>query len=475
MYRLKKVAVIIPAHNEEALIGRTLDSVPDFVDQIIVVDDGSNDKTPDILEKYKERDSERIDIIHHSKNMGVGASILDGYRRAYRNGADLFVVIAGDAQMDTRYMPALLDPLVDNKADYTKGNRLMSNELEQMPLIRRFGNALLTVLTKFASGYWSIIDPQNGYTGANRRTIEVLLKTGFYHSYGYCNDILIKLNAYNMRVYDVVMPPVYRDEVSEIQLRTYTKKLSLLLMKGFVWRLWNKYGRINLNPILFFYMVGFVLSITGLLMGTAASYWKWYQQMDITAGTSNLIMLVMVLGIQMLMFAFLFDEMQSRNLQAIIWARPIRRDRMDDIDVELSKETPLNTVKNSQEPMVIYQLPALAGMEIPTLRGIFKRIKDEYWGIHLHPVVPIYLMGFALFFLGIIFGAISVYSRYVLGTYTVPTLILSSLLIILGAQTMFFGLIFEAEIYRIKKANTKNLSNSDGVSKKKKDPELPEK
>jgi glycosyltransferase involved in cell wall biosynthesis len=183
--------VVVPAYNEEDLIGEVLDGIPDYVAKVYVVDDGSADMTGAIIEDYAHRDP-RIVAIHHNPNRGVGAAITTGYLQAVEDGMDIAAVMAGDNQMDPAYLPDLLDPIVDGRADYTKGNRLINQAYRKgMSPWRSFGNSLLTFLTKVASGYWQMMDPQNGYTAVSIKSPRrAPPRPSVYQGYGYCNHLL---------------------------------------------------------------------------------------------------------------------------------------------------------------------------------------------------------------------------------------------------------------------------------------------
>ena len=164
MYKGKSIGIVVPAYNEELLIGKTLSTIPDFVDKIFVIDDASKDLTREIILEFQQKDL-RIVLIHHTNNQGVGQSLIDGYVASREAGLDITAVMAGDAQMDPDDLPAVLDPIAEGWSDYVKGNRLLREEVvARMPKHRYIGNSVLTLLTKFATGYWRIIDPQCGYT-----------------------------------------------------------------------------------------------------------------------------------------------------------------------------------------------------------------------------------------------------------------------------------------------------------------------
>jgi glycosyltransferase involved in cell wall biosynthesis len=236
MYQGRKLAVIVPAYNEEKLIAETLKGMPRDADRVYVVDDGSTDATCRIVEQFVNG---KVRLLANGCNMGVGAAIANGYKKALEEDFDIAVVMAGDNQMDARYLEALLQPVIEGTADYAKGNRLsLPGYSTGMSKWRLFGNWLLTLLNKIASNYWEIRDPQNGYTAITRDALKRLDLDSVYPRYGYCNDLLVKLNVAGCRVQDVPIPARYGPEKSKIRYKTYIIKVSLLLLNGFLWRIW---------------------------------------------------------------------------------------------------------------------------------------------------------------------------------------------------------------------------------------------
>lgn len=276
MYRNKKIGVVVPAYNEERLIGETLKEIPSFVDKIYVVDDGSKDRTSEIVREFMKNDA-KIVLITHEKNMGVGKALVDGYKRAIEDGMDIIAVMAGDKQMDPSYLPNLLDPLVDGVADYSKGNRLVNREyIKGMSKWRTFGNMILTLLTKIASGYWHIYDPQNGYTAVKREALLKISLDDVYPWYGYCNDLLVKMNVYGIRVIDVPIPARYGKEKSKIKYGEYIVNVSWLLLRDFLWRLKVKGVLKNFHPLVFFYIFGILMTLLGILGGLWSLAMKYF-------------------------------------------------------------------------------------------------------------------------------------------------------------------------------------------------------
>jgi len=312
MYRDQKVAVVVPAYNEELLICSTLETIPVYIDRIYVVDDCSRDRTAERIAACAERDS-RVIAICHEKNSGVGAAITTGYQAALADGMDIAAVMAGDNQMDPAFLPELLNPVVDGKADYTVGNRLISAEFRHgMSTWRFVGNSVLTLLTKIASGYWQMVDPQNGYTAISRRALETIPLDAIYPRYGYCNDLLVRLNVYGFRVKNVPHPARYGLERSGIKYSSYIMKLSWLLLKDFLWRLKTKYVIMSFHPLVFYYLFGVAFLLLGVLVGLYALHFKFIQGNAIFV-PAVIALLVFGFGAQFLLFAMLFDMQQEKN------------------------------------------------------------------------------------------------------------------------------------------------------------------
>lgn len=280
MYRGHTTGVVIPAYNEEGFVGETIESVPGFVDRIYVIDDGSTDDTWREIEQRaaavnertapvetpERRFDRRVVPISHEENRGVGGAIKTGYQSARRDQIDLTTVMGGDGQMEPEMLGDLFDPIVDGSAEYTKGNRLMRRTGHgDMPWFRFVGNATLTALTKIASGYWGSGDPQSGYTAISLHALETADVDEMYEYYGYCNDLLVKLNIADARVADVPRPITYGDEESDISYRSYIPRVSGMLFKNFLKRLWTKYVLFDFHPLVVAYVLGAIGTVGGVL------------------------------------------------------------------------------------------------------------------------------------------------------------------------------------------------------------------
>jgi len=239
MFGPLRIAVVMPAFNEERGVEAAVRAVPGFVDHVLVVDDASSDGTAALLAALAREPGSRIEILRHPHNRGVGAAIATGYRRALAVGVDAAVVMAGDGQMDPADLPALLGPLVDGRADYVKGNRFAGGGvLTEMPLHRVVGNVVLSLMTRVTSGYRQVFDSQCGYTAASRRALEVIDASGLFPRYGYPNDLLARLWPAGLRVEDVPVRAVYGPRWrSGIGWSTVIYPMSFVLVRSWVRRL----------------------------------------------------------------------------------------------------------------------------------------------------------------------------------------------------------------------------------------------
>jgi glycosyltransferase involved in cell wall biosynthesis len=212
-----RIAVVVPAFNEARWIAETVATMPSFVDHVIVVDDASRDATSELA---RATASERVEVIRHADNRGVGAAIITGYRRARALGADVVAVMAGDGQMDPVDLPSILQPILAGEADYVKGNRLLHPGVYgTMPPARLAGTAVLAWLTRHAAGLPSLGDSQCGYTAISGAAIDALDLEAIWPRYGYPNDLLGALARERLRVGEVVVRPVYRGEASGLRAR----------------------------------------------------------------------------------------------------------------------------------------------------------------------------------------------------------------------------------------------------------------
>jgi len=315
VYKDKTIAVVVPCHNEETQIERVIKTVPEFVDRIVVIDDYSEDNTIRVVEKLN-RIHPKIKLIKHSQNRGCGGALATGYIWVRDNGFDVAVRMDGDGQMDPEDLESLLDPVVNGETDYTKGNRLFTGEAFKMiPKGRYFGNAVLTLLTKIASGYWHVADSQSGYTVMNKNILNILDWRSMYTRYGQPNHLLIMLNLYNFRVRDVPVKPIYGvGEKSGIKVKKIIFTLSWLLLKNFLWRMKEKYFIRDFHPLIFFYFFGFSFSIFTLILFVRLFY-KWCIFGSIPPINALAAMFAFMSASLFTLFAMWFDMEANKDLK----------------------------------------------------------------------------------------------------------------------------------------------------------------
>ena len=316
MYRDKKIAVVVKAYNVEPLIGHVIETIPSFVDRIYVVDDGSSDSTSQRVESLGADPSldGRLELIRHASNQGAGGAVLTGYKRAIAEGVDVVAVVDGDGQMNGNEMRLLVDPVAGGDCDYAKGNRLFTGEAWQiMPRYRYLGNALLSLLTKIASGYWNVADSQAGYTAASVEALKVLPLDRLYKGYGYPNHLLVMFNVNGFRVQDVPLQPVYDvGEKSGIRLWKFAPKLSWNLLTHFLWRIKEKYVIRDFHPLVFFYPLSLLLLLLGIGL-SGRMLWVWVLTGSIPPINALAVVFTVSTGLQTLFFAMWFDMEYTRR------------------------------------------------------------------------------------------------------------------------------------------------------------------
>jgi glycosyltransferase involved in cell wall biosynthesis len=311
-----RVGVVVPAYNEERQIDGVLETMPQFVDRIFVVDDGSPDTTSEHVQRWVKKRGSRVELIRHDSSRGVGAAIASGYKAALAGDMEVIAVMDGDGQMDPEVLHLILEPVADGKVAYCKGNRLTSGiAWQKTPHVRYLGNAFLSLLTKIASGYWHIADTQSGYTAISAEALRMLDLDRIYPAYGYPNDVLIRLNVHNLHVVGVNIEPRYGvGERSSMKVWKVVPTVSLLLVRGFLRRMVEKYIIRDFHPLVFFYALGAVLVLIGVILGLQETWAKLTQGL-VDIATTVLVALLVISGLQLLLFAMWFDMEYNKELR----------------------------------------------------------------------------------------------------------------------------------------------------------------
>lgn len=299
------ISVVIPAYKVKKYIQEVITTLPDLVTNIIVIDD----KCPQNSGEYVlSLHIEKVTVLFHEKNQGVGGSVLSGYKKALELGSDIVVKVDGDGQMDPSLMKQLIQPISDGLADYTKGNRFKDfKALKSMPKIRLFGNSVLSFLVKMASGYWNVMDPTNGYTAIHKRALEGINFDKLSKRYFFESDMLIHLNIENMVVKDIAIPAKYGDEESSLSIKKVLYHFPIKILLGLSKRIFYKYYIYDFNMASIYLFLGLPMVVFGGFFGIV----KWIQAVadgiETSAGTVMLSVLPIILGVQFLLQAIQID------------------------------------------------------------------------------------------------------------------------------------------------------------------------
>lgn len=315
MYKNKSICVIVPAYNEASQIGKVIETMPEFIDRVVIVNDASTDNTAEVVQHFQENYN-KIVLISLETNEGVGGALATGCKWAVENNFDVAVRMDGDGQMNPHNLEELLDPVVEGRADYTKGNRLFTGEAYKIiPKIRYFGNALLSLMTKIASGYWHIADFQSGYTAISKKALHTINWNEMYRYYGQPNDLLVRLNVYNFRVIDVPVEPLYDiGEKSGIKIKKVIFTIGWLLIKMFFWRMKEKYVIRDFHPLIFFYFLGGFFSLTTVVLFARVFYY-WFTTGHIPSINALAAFFSFTSAALFTLFAMWFDMEANKDLK----------------------------------------------------------------------------------------------------------------------------------------------------------------
>lgn len=309
------IAVAIPCFKVTQHVLEVIKAIPSHVDRIYAVDDACPDHSGAFIQQHCT--DPRVRVIFNTQNQGVGGAVVAAYRQAIADGMDIVVKIDGDGQMNPRLLPLFVRPIVAGRADYAKGNRFFRPEsMRGMPPMRLIGNAMLSFLTKLSCGYWSIMDPTNGYTAIHTGVLRELPLDKLEKRYFFETDMLFRLNTIRAVVHDVPMDSVYADEESNLRI---SKVLPEFLSKHLT-RLGRRYVY---NYLVRDFNVGSVYSLFGLallLAGTVFGTWQWVNSQatnhPATSGTVMLAAMPILIGIQ-LVIAFFHHDVSSVPTQPL--------------------------------------------------------------------------------------------------------------------------------------------------------------
>ena len=302
-----RIVAVIPAYNVVATIEEVVTQIPPLVAHVLVVDDASTDGTATLAQTLAARDS-RIEVLRHESNGGVGAAMITGFRRALELEAAIVVKVDGDGQMPLALLPRLLEPLIEGRADYVKGNRFRDFlAIRQMPPLRRFGNLMLSFLAKAATGYWHLFDPTNGYVAIRGEVLAALPFHRIDRRWFFETSMLTRLYLIGAVVRDVAMPARYSGETSNLKVSHVLRDFPGRLLFAFAKRIVLRYFVYDFGVASLHIAVGSVLFLAGVIFGGYNWYWYASHQLAAPTGTVVLAAVMLILGFQLLLSATALD------------------------------------------------------------------------------------------------------------------------------------------------------------------------
>ncbi len=303
---LARIAIVVPCYRVRDRVLDVLHKIPSEVERIYVVDDACPDASGKFVNQFAQ--DKRIAVITHLANKGVGGAVVSGYLAALNDGMDIVVKIDGDGQMDPALLSHFIRPIVEGRADYTKGNRFFElDSLQSMPKIRLLGNALLSLVNKLASGYWEVMDPTNGYTAIHAKVLRRIPLSKVTNRYFFESDMLFRLGTLRAAVLDIPMDAHYNGEKSNLRIGQVLIDFPGKYLNRFFKRIFYNYLLRDFNAGTIQMLLGMLLLIFGSVWGIA--HWVASASLGIaaTAGTVMLAAMPILLGGQLLIAALNFD------------------------------------------------------------------------------------------------------------------------------------------------------------------------
>ena len=307
------VSVVIPCFRAEKTIRTVVEDIPDLIANIYCINDASDDNLAQVLDAL-ESENPRVRVLTHGQNQGVGGAVITGYKAAVSEGSDIIVKVDSDAQMDTKLIKPLIQPIIDGNADYVKGNRFFDIEsVSAMPITRLIGNAGLSFLSKLSTGYWHLFDPTNGFTAIHAEVARILPLQKLHKRYFFESDMLFRLSTLRAAVTDVPMQSIYGDEESNLQELDALIKFPVLHARNFLKRLFYNYILRDFSTASLNLIAGIALTTFGFLFGIFAWIESARLGVPATAGTVMLSALPLLVGIQMKLSFLSHDVSQSKR------------------------------------------------------------------------------------------------------------------------------------------------------------------
>ena len=312
---MSKTTVVIPCYKVAAHIEQVLNTLPDGVDEIILVDDCSPDDTGEVLERLSQQDS-RIVVVHNPKNLGVGGAMMAGFREALRRGCDVAIKLDGDGQMDSSRIVEMVQAIESGDCDFVKGNRFYDKfALRNMPLIRKIGNFGMSFLVKMSSGYWQVSDPTNGFIAISKETLQRIDMSWLSPRFFFESSLICELYYTGARIKEISMPAIYGEEKSNLSVLKSLLTFPPKLLSRWLRRIWLSYYVYDFNIGSLYFAAGSLSFLFGLIFGIIR--WVQFASAGTPAplGTIMIAVLTFICGFQLLLAAFQYDITSQNTFQ----------------------------------------------------------------------------------------------------------------------------------------------------------------
>ncbi len=292
------ITVVIPCYKVKNYVLDVINSIPDLVTKIICVDDKCPENSGKLIQDQCK--DKRVLVLFNEKNLGVGGATLKGFKEANKLQSDVILKIDGDGQMDAKLISKFVKPILENKADYTKGNRFTNYEnLLKMPFIRLIGNIILTFLTKLSSGYWNIFDPTNGFICIHKKVFNMLPQEKLSSRFFFESDMLFRLYLIKAKIIDIPINTIYNDSKSNLVIYKIVIPFLYGNIKNFLKRIIIEYFMINFNYISIYLISSFFFIFTGYKIGIQSLALSSETGIPTVSGTIGLTIILILIGFQL--------------------------------------------------------------------------------------------------------------------------------------------------------------------------------
>ena len=306
-----RVAVVIPSYKVSKHITRVIETLPEEIDDIIVVDDACPESSGNVAQGLQNG---KVEVFWHTENKGVGGAMKTGYEAALKNGAHVVVKLDGDGQMYPNQIHNLLIPLLTNKADYAKGNRLYSlKTVKSMPKVRLFGNVVLSFLSKISTGFYQIFDPNNGFTAISADALNLLEFSEINERYFFESDMLYQINSVGLQAVDVPMAAIYGEEVSNLRVGHSIFYFLARHTKNAIKRIFLTYFVRDFSVATLQLILGVAIGTWGVVLGVTSWLHSMHSGIPSQPGTIVLVAILCITGLQLLISFINYDISLSRR------------------------------------------------------------------------------------------------------------------------------------------------------------------